>query len=134
MTEAATSAGTSGTSGQVLVVEDDPHMRQLVEEILSDEGYQVRTAQDGQAALEEVARELPGVILLDMRMPRMNGWEFAREFRERYGRRAPIVVLTAASDAGQRAAEIEAEGFLGKPFDLDDLIRVVERFLGARPA
>jgi CheY-like chemotaxis protein len=118
----------------VLVVEDDPDMRQLVEEILSDEGYRVNTAQDGQAALEEVARELPGLILLDMRMPRMNGWEFAREFRERYGRRAPIVVLTAAADAGERAAEIGAEGFLGKPFELDELLRTVERFLSGEPA
>ena len=134
MSEGLSLQGTGRTGGQVLVVEDDPHMRELVEEILLDEGYQVRTAQDGQAALEEVARELPGMILLDMRMPRMNGWEFAREFRGRYGHGAPIVVLTAAADAGQRAAEIEAEGYLGKPFELDDLIRVVERFLGARPA
>jgi CheY-like chemotaxis protein len=114
---------------QVLVVEDDPSMRQMVEDILTDEGYRVRTAEDGQAALEEIERALPGLILLDMRMPRMNGWEFAKEFRARYGRGAPIVVLTAAADARQRAADVEAEGFLGKPFNLDDLLGLVERFL-----
>ena len=113
----------------VLVVEDDPDMRQLVEAILMDEGYRVFTAQDGQAALEQVAQELPGVILLDMRMPQMNGWEFARAFRDHYGRGAPIVVLTAAADAGKRAAEVEAEGYLGKPFQLDDLLQIVEQFL-----
>ena len=118
----------TGRAKAVLVVEDDPDMRQLVEEILTDEGYRVQTAGDGQAALEEVARELPAMILLDMRMPRMNGWEFARAFRERYGRRAPIVVLTAAADAGQRAAEIEADGYLGKPFELNDLVRTVGKF------
>ena len=117
---------------QVLVVEDDPGMRQLVEDVLTDEGYRVRTAEDGQAALEQIERELPGIILLDMRMPRMNGWEFAKEFRARYGRGAPIVVLTAAADARQRAADIEAEGFLGKPFNLDDLLRLVEQFLAGR--
>ena len=124
----------SPVGAQVLVVEDDPGMRQLVEDVLTDEGYRVRTAEDGQAALEEVARELPGIILLDMRMPRMNGWEFAREFRARYGRGAPIVVLTAAADARQRAVDIEAEGFLGKPFNLDDLLRLVEQFLAGRAA
>src|SRR5919108_2663995 len=111
----------------VLVVEDDPAMRELVEVILEDAGFLVRTAADGQAALERVAQELPGVILLDMRMPRMNGWEFARAFRAQYDRRTPIVVLTAATDARQRAQEIEAEGYLGKPFELDDLVRTVER-------
>jgi len=114
----------------VLVVEDDPAMRELVEVILVGAGYAVRTAADGQAALERVAQELPGVILLDMKMPRMNGWDFARAFRDRYGRLTPIVVLTAAPDAGQRAREVQAEGYLGKPFELDDLLRTVERYLG----
>ena len=117
----------------VLVVEDDPAMRELVEVVLVDAGYPVRTAADGQAALERVAQELPGVILLDMRMPRMNGWEFARAFRAQYDRRTPIVVLTAAPDAGQRAREIQAEGYLGKPFELDDLLRTVERYVGRAP-
>jgi CheY-like chemotaxis protein len=114
----------------VLVVEDDPAMRELVEVILVDAGYPVVTAADGQAALERVAHEVPGVILLDMKMPRMNGWEFARAFRARYGRLTPIVVLTAATDAGQRAREIQAEGYLGKPFELDDLLRTVEQYVG----
>lgn len=129
-TEATEAGGAGGSAKPVLVVEDDPDMRQLVEEILTDEGYRVHTAGDGQAALDEVARELPAMILLDMRMPRMNGWEFARAFRERYGRRAPIVVLTAAADARARAAEIEADGYLGKPFELTDLVRTVGRFAG----
>jgi CheY-like chemotaxis protein len=113
----------------VLVVEDDADLRELVEAVLEDAGYRVMTARDGQVALEQVALELPAVILLDMKMPRMNGWEFAQAFRARYKRRAPIVVLTAAADAGQRAAEVQAEGYLGKPFELDDLLSTVERYL-----
>jgi CheY-like chemotaxis protein len=115
----------------VLVVEDDADLLGLMEMILAEGGYGVRTASDGRQALERVAEEMPGVILLDMRMPVMNGWEFAKEFRLRYGHAAPIVVVTAAENAKGRAAEIGAEAWLAKPFDLDDVIVLVARLIGA---
>ena len=123
----------------VLVVEDDPDLATLVQLIVADAGYEVGTASDGAEALQQVAAGMPGLILLDMRMPVMNGWEFAREFRARHGRAAPIVVVTAAENARLRAEEIAADGWLEKPFDLEDVVRMVERFLGppggeARPA
>ncbi len=123
----------------VLVVEDDPDLAALVEMILTDAGYAVRTAPDGAAALRRVHEGMPGLILLDMRMPVMNGWEFAREFRVRWGRAAPIVVVTAAENAQLRAEEIGADGCLEKPFELDDVLAMVSRFLGppgseARPS
>ncbi|ABC82405.1 response regulator transcription factor [Anaeromyxobacter dehalogenans] len=113
----------------VLVVEDDQDLSSLLEMVLADAGHRVRTAPDGRAALGAVAEEMPGVILLDMRMPVMNGWEFAREFRARYGRACPIVVVTAAENARLRAEEIGAEDWLAKPFDLDDVLYTVERQL-----
>jgi CheY-like chemotaxis protein len=116
-------------SRSVLVVEDDLDLLGLMELVLSEAGYQVRTAGDGRRALERVAEAMPGLVLLDMRMPVMSGWEFAREFRSRYGRACPIVVVTAAENAQARAAEIEAEGWLAKPFDLDDVLRLAARFL-----
>jgi CheY-like chemotaxis protein len=61
-------------------------------------------------------------------MPRMNGWEFARALRAQYMHHAPLVVMTAAVDARQWAAEIAAESYLSKPFVLRDLIRVVAQF------
>jgi CheY-like chemotaxis protein len=112
----------------VLVVEDDPDLRQLVELILESAGYGVKTAEDGQVALERLADGLPCLILLDMRMPRMDGWQFARAFRARYQHRAPIVVVTAAEEAARRAADIGADDHLDKPFDIDDLLRTVARF------
>ena len=121
------------TSAPILVVEDDPDLLALVEMILADAGYRVMTAPDGRAALARVAAEMPALIFLDMRMPGMNGWEFAREFRARHGRAAPIVVATAAENARARAEEIGAEGWLAKPFDLDDVLRAAERYAG-RPA
>jgi CheY-like chemotaxis protein len=117
-------------SASILVVEDDPDLLALVEMILSDAGYPVRTARDGRAALARVAEEMPALVFLDMRMPGMNGWEFAREFRARYGRAAPIVVVTAAENARGRAEEIGAEGWLAKPFELEDVLRAAERHAG----
>jgi CheY-like chemotaxis protein len=112
----------------ILVVDDDPGIREFVDLALSDEGYQVVTAINGAAALEAVAQQLPAIILLDMRMPIMDGWEFARMYRARPGPHAPIVVVTAAREATERAAQIAAEGVLPKPFRLAELLEVVETY------
>lgn len=114
----------------VLIVEDDPDLLVLEEAILVEAGYRVASAADGQEALEQVEREMPGLILLDMRMPRMNGWEFAREFRARHGHGCPIAVVTAAENARLRAQEIGADAWLEKPFDLEDVLALVARHLG----
>ena len=119
-------------AAHVLAVEDDPNLLALLEMVLAEAGHRVRTAAHGAEALERVAEEMPGAILLDMRMPVMNGWEFARELRARYGHACPIVVLTAAENAEQRAAEIGAEGWLAKPFDIEDVLAAVARHLPPR--
>jgi DNA-binding response OmpR family regulator len=118
----------------VLVVEDDPDLVALLEVVLQDAGYRVSTAADGFEALRRVEAEMPSLILLDMRMPRMNGWEFAEEFRARWDRSCPIVVVTAAENARLRAEEIGADGWLEKPFELEDVLRAVERYLGSPSA
>lgn len=110
---------------RVLLIEDDASIRQVVGYALSDEGYQVAVAPDGQAALEAVSRQQPDVILLDMKMPGMDGWEFVKLYRMRYGHAAPIIVFTAAQDAAQRAADVGVEGYISKPFDLDVLVKRV---------
>lgn len=121
------------TSEPVLVVDDDESIREFVSVALADEGYTVLTARDGAAALQAVHRQRPGVILLDMRMPVMDGWEFSRVYRATPPPHAPIIVVTAARDAADRAAQIDADGYLAKPFDLLDLIAMVERYLGPPP-
>src|SRR5262249_36429728 len=78
----------------VLVVDDDPDMIEVMQMVLQDAGYPTRAAQNGRQALDVVAAAMPALILLDMLMPVMNGWQFAREFRARYGAGAPIVVAT----------------------------------------
>lgn len=115
--------------GRVLIVEDDADIRAIVAAVLELSGHQAIEASNGLEALEVVNREMPDLILLDMKMPVMNGWELVKQLDRRAAPRAPIVVMTAAEDARGRAAEIGAEGWIGKPFDLVDLIDVVERHL-----
>jgi two-component system, chemotaxis family, chemotaxis protein CheY len=110
----------------ILVVDDDDSIRETVAEILEVEGYPVTSAANGEEALEMVARNQPALVLLDMRMPVLDGWGFARELRER-GIKLPILVMTAAQNARTWAEEIGADGFVAKPFDLDDLLRKVAR-------
>lgn len=117
-------------SKKILVVEDDPDLSSLLAVVLRSRGYSIETAANGHEALELLRRGIPDLILLDMKMPVMNGWQFAREFNARHDDAAPIVVITAASDAQARAREIGADGWLGKPFDMNALLAVVERFVG----
>jgi CheY-like chemotaxis protein len=112
----------------ILIIDDDPAIRSTVTEILQDEGYRVRTAGDGLDGLAALVEQLPALILLDMRMPVLDGWGVARAVRER-GLQVPFVVLTAAQDARRWAEEVGAIGFLPKPFDLLELLAVVEQFV-----
>jgi two-component system chemotaxis response regulator CheY len=110
----------------ILVVDDDASIRQTVREILDFEGYAVETAADGLEALQAVERGEPSLVLLDMRMPELDGWGFARAIRER-GIQLPILVMTAAENARSWADEIGADGYVAKPFELDELLAAVER-------
>ena len=119
-----------GHHGTVLVVDDDTSILDTVSSILSGEGYDVVSASSGQEALDAVARKRPLLILLDMRMPVMDGWAVARALRGQ-GITVPIVVMTAAESAQRWADEVGAEGYLAKPFGLDELLTTVERFRGS---
>ncbi len=112
---------------RVLVVEDDTALRDTVATILSLEGYRVAVAAHGQEALDRIQEGEPDVILLDIWMPVMNGIEFARVYRQTTRRHAPIIVITAADSAKVRADEIGAEGWLSKPFGIDDLLDIMRR-------
>ena len=115
--------------GLILLIEDDDDLREVEVGILERAGFRVVSAREGREALELVAREMPRVIFLDMRMPGMDGWQFAREFRARHDHSAPIVVITAAASAEKRAEEISADGALGKPFEARDFIKVAQTHL-----
>jgi CheY-like chemotaxis protein len=112
----------------ILVIDDDPAIRATVADILEAEGYPVTTAINGADGLETIEHLRPALVLLDMRMPVLDGWGFARALRER-SIEIPILVMTAAQDARRWAQEINAEGYIAKPFELLELLNAVERFL-----
>jgi len=118
----------------ILVVDDDPAILDMVTWALTEEGYEVAGARHGAEALDLVERQPPKLVLLDMTMPVMDGWEFSRRLRKAHGRSIPIVCMTAAKDARTRAEDIQAEAFLAKPFDLDDLFDCVHRFVNGGTA
>ena len=111
---------------RVLIVDDEPDIRATVSAMLEIEGYDVAEAANGADALAVVEADPPDVILLDMRMPVLDGWGFAAEMRRR-NHAIPIVVMTAARDAARWAEEVAAAAFVAKPFGYDDLIAAVER-------
>lgn len=111
----------------VLVVEDDASLRELLAMVLEGEGFSVTTAANGREALEAISASRPMVILLDMRMPVMDGWQFCREMDRRGGARPMIVVVTAAPDPALRAAEVDADAWLSKPFDRAALLALMRR-------
>lgn len=118
----------------VLVIEDDASLRQTIQEVLEFEGYRVVTAADGEEALAQLDRAAPGVILLDLMMPRMNGYQFAEALAHSPRHAAtPIVLLTADGRAPEKASEVNATGWLNKPFSIDELVRAVDEALHAPP-
>lgn len=112
-------------NGPILIVDDDPMILNVVSEILQLEGYEVETASDGAEALDRLESSHPSLVLLDMRMPVMDGWGFAGVLKQR-GMRVPILVMTAAQNARKWAEEIDADGYVAKPFELTDLLTAVE--------
>ena len=122
---ASTEAMTSGMR-PILVIDDDVEILAMLRDFLEGEGLTVRTAGNGAEALDIVDAVAPALILLDMRMPVLDGWGFAAQLRERRAK-YPIVVMTAAESAQRWADEIGANGFIAKPFDVDELLQLIER-------
>lgn len=117
--------------GRVLIVEDDDNLRQTLAEVLEDDGHEVRVAPDGEMALGEMAGWVPELIVLDLMMPRMDGYAFRRLQRGLPGAPATkILILSAARDLRAAAAELEADAYLAKPFGLADVLRSVAGLLG----
>lgn len=119
--------------GIVLVVDDDPDSRAVAREALTRAGFVVSEACDGIDALASVERNRPDVVLLDLAMPRMDGWETARRMKKGAAAGIPIVAVTAHALAGDRDRAISAgcDDYLAKPCAPRDVVRKVEQWVAS---
>lgn len=115
----------------ILVVEDEEDILFSLHSFLEAEGYQVFTAKNGQEALSLLEQiPMPQLILVDMKMPIMSGWDFLTAWRKKFTQRCPVMVMTAAANAEDRAREVHANGWLGKPFSLDEITKKIDELIG----
>jgi two-component system response regulator MprA len=116
-----------GRRARVLVVDDDEMIRDLLGYALEDAGYDVRLAADGREALDALAAWHADAIVLDLMMPRLDGWGFCAEQRRRPAiADIPVIVLSAVRDLNARTADLAAAAVLAKPFELDALFAALQ--------
>jgi CheY-like chemotaxis protein len=119
----------------ILVVDDEPAILDMIAELLGYEGYQVITTSQGSVALARAKADPPALILLDLMMPGMSGWQMIAALKASPQTRAiPVVVLSARRDLPAIAKELEIRSFLAKPFDIDELIGIVRQYTGSNPS
>ena len=117
-------------TGLILVVDDDDAIREMIQDALELEGFQVSTATNGREALQRVAASPPAVVLLDLQMPVLDGWQTQAALRQQRPD-IPVVFMTAGNRAKHEAERHQAAGYLAKPFDITHLLDTVERFVAA---
>ncbi|MBB5964890.1 response regulator transcription factor [Planomonospora venezuelensis] len=122
--------GGDGEAARVLVVDDEPALREALQSSLEYEGYRVGLAADGLAALEALEREPYELVLLDVMMPRLDGLTACRRLRAA-GNHVPVLMLTARDAVGDRVSGLDAgaDDYLVKPFELDELLARVRALL-----
>jgi CheY-like chemotaxis protein len=115
----------------VLVVDDDKDIRETLQELIEDEGYEVSTARNGSEALERIRERRPGLVVLDLFMPGMDGPEFRRrQLADPAVAGVPVVVISAAAGLEERVASMRPSAHLEKPIDLDELLHLISRYCG----
>jgi len=119
---------------RVLVVEDDAEIRSVIRLTLEDDGFEIIETGDAFEALAECERQAPGVVVLDLGLPRMSGQEFATAYRQLRTGKAPIVVVSARNEGRQVATDLGAAAFLPKPFSLEELSLAVRRVAPTQPS
>lgn len=118
-------------AARILVVEDDPQNLYLVKFLLEKSGYEVVVAADGEAAVKTARENLPDLVLMDMLLPRMDGYEATRLLKKDPGNSLTVVALTAYSMKGDREAILKAgcDGYISKPIDPERFVAEVETYL-----
>jgi DNA-binding response OmpR family regulator len=123
-----------GDAPTILIVDDNPQILGMLTTRLKKRGYNVITAEDGEAALERVRLDRPNLVVLDVMMPKKNGWEVARAMRQDPTSAATkIVILTAIGESINEMTSplYGADAHLDKPFDFKDLEETISRLLAS---
>ena len=116
----------------VLVIEDDPDQRRFLERVLVASGYRVTTVSDGEAGLAGAKAHRPDIIVLDVMMPRLNGYQACRQLKkDPETASCPVIMLTAKDQPADQfwATEVGADAFLAKPVDPPTLLDTLRRFV-----
>jgi DNA-binding response OmpR family regulator len=121
---------TANRKPRILIVEDEPPMRMALLDILDSEGYRVLTAADGESGIEQAVREKPDLILLDIMLPKLDGYAICAELR-RLAMTTPVLMLTAKGQVQDRVTGLDsgADDYLVKPFSTDELLARVRALL-----
>jgi two-component system cell cycle response regulator DivK len=125
----------TGLPKKILIVDDNRDSRELVVKILKNKGYQMIEAIDGEEALEKAITENPDLILMDISIPKIDGYEVTRRLKSQVGfKDTPIIALTAHAMKGDREKAMEAgcEGYISKPIDIHELPNQIKSYLKER--
>jgi two-component system, OmpR family, KDP operon response regulator KdpE len=120
----------------VLIVDDQPEIRRILELGLRGEGFDILTAATAEDGLDLICSQSPAVLILDLMMPLRDGWSFLRELEALGVARPAIIILSARSGEAERlvARGLGVEAYITKPFDIDDVARAVRRHVSpSRP-
>ena len=117
---------------RILVADDEIHIRTLLKITLEMVGYEVEVAADGQETLDKIAGQIPDLLLLDIKMPRLNGWQVCEKLKsDEKTKNIPIIMVTAfgQKEARQRSLDLGADEFISKPFETPTLLEAVKMTL-----
>ncbi|MEV4706184.1 response regulator [Actinoplanes sp. NPDC049316] len=115
---------------KVLVVDDDPAIRQLLSDVLELDGHEVHVAADGVDGVRTFASLRPDFVVLDIMMPRLDGYDVLHTIRVQEASEVPVLLLTAAPGCAARGREIGASYYLAKPFTADEVLFLIDGVLG----
>lgn len=121
----------NGHHPRVLIIDDDDELAEVLRQALRESGYAVATVRHGAAALELIGQIQPDLILLDLSMPIMDGWSFVTQYRRSARSGGRIVLLTGHPNVQEISQTLGADAYVGKPFELKQLLSTVEQQLGA---
>ncbi|MBI4067654.1 response regulator [Candidatus Gottesmanbacteria bacterium] len=114
----------------ILIIDDDLEILEVIKIVLEEKGYEVTTLSDGNSLTQKLQLNIPDLILLDIWMSGIDGPEIAKSLKsDEKTKKIPIIMISANNEGARLAKEVQAEEFLAKPFDIDDLLNIVNKYL-----